>query len=171
MHYVSDFPAETAGVGFDRAADDAGNRAEKFKSAEFVLQQMFFQINVAKAGAAGYGAVADGNFLKACVVQFDNHAGHAAVANQQVGSAADQADRNVVRFVAQEMGKVAGVFRNVHDFGVAADAEPGVAGKADVLQIAAADDGQNFDQRVFFLRHFEADTEHFISPPAVLRPE
>ena len=44
------------------------------------------------------------------MVKFDNDAGNTAVANQQVGTAADQADRNIARFMAQKVDQIVGIF-------------------------------------------------------------
>ena len=55
----------------------------------------------------------------------DDDAGHAAIANDEIGAKADDGDRNVAREPCEEIREIGFVGRQEHDLCRAADAKPG----------------------------------------------
>jgi hypothetical protein len=118
-------------------ADGAGNTRQEFEAGHAGIARAQCDIEVEGRGAGAHRRAVDGDLGEAAS-QADDHAGHAAVAHQQIGADADAGDRNVRRLAGQERDEISAVGRAEHHFGRTADAEPGDTRERCILGQTAA---------------------------------
>ena len=126
-----------AAVHAQRAADGAGNAAQERQSGDARLLRRARDLDVGHRSAGANVETFDRDLAEAAA-EPDHHAGHAAVAHDQIGAEPDDGDGNLGRQICQKITEVVLVLRHEQNLRRPADAKPGQLGERLVRQQPAA---------------------------------
>ena len=113
-----------AGIHAQRAADGAGNAEEEFQPADIGRRRRFRHALVECGGAGADDIAVGAGLAEAARRQPDHHAGHAAIAHDQIGADADDIDRNLGRQMRQEISQIIFIRRREQHLRRTADPKP-----------------------------------------------